>query len=62
MRTALEDAGFSVVEAPDGPSAVAALHGCHPDVVLLDVALPGLDGFGVLRALRQQGLARGARV
>jgi DNA-binding response OmpR family regulator len=48
--------GHEVVLAHDGPSAVAMARECQPDVVLLDIGLPGLDGFEVterLRALRQ---------
>jgi two-component system LytT family response regulator len=40
-----------VGEAEDGPSAVEAIWRTRPDVVFLDVQMPGLDGFGVLRAL-----------
>lgn len=43
-----------VLAATDGPSALRAFADQHPDVVLLDVALPGEDGFAVLRAIRQQ--------
>ena len=38
-------------EASDGPSAVAAIRNLRPDLVLLDIQMPGLDGFGVLREL-----------
>src|SRR5438067_13494723 len=40
-----------VAEARNGPDAVRALKALRPDVVFLDVQMPGLDGFGVLRAL-----------
>jgi two-component system LytT family response regulator len=40
-----------VGEAGDGEAAVAAIRSLQPDVVLLDIQMPGLDGFGVLRAL-----------
>jgi two-component system nitrate/nitrite response regulator NarL len=44
--------GFDVVgEAGDGPDALVAAHDLHPDVVLLDVQLPGTDGFAVAEAL-----------
>jgi DNA-binding NarL/FixJ family response regulator len=44
----LESEGFDVVgEAPDGLSAIAAAGELHPDLVLLDVNLPDLDGFDV---------------
>jgi two-component system LytT family response regulator len=44
--------GFEVVgQAADGDSAVAAIREQHPDLVLLDVQMPGLDGFGVIRQI-----------
>ena len=43
-----------VVVAADGPAALRAFAEQRPDVVLLDVALPGQDGFAVLRAIRRQ--------
>ncbi len=39
--------------APDGPAALAAAAECAPDVALLDIDLPGLDGCEVARRLRQ---------
>ncbi len=51
-RLLLETGGWRVVgEAGDGPQAVAAARATRPDVVLLDVNLPGDDGFAVARAL-----------
>jgi DNA-binding response OmpR family regulator len=52
LRGYLEADGFAVVEAADGRSALAALRGDPPDLVLLDVMLPGIDGLEVLRQLR----------
>ena len=47
--------GFDVVgEAGDGADALCASQALHPDVVLLDVQLPGVDGFGVAEALAGQ--------
>jgi two-component system LytT family response regulator len=40
-----------LAECEDGPSAVTALHDLRPDVVFLDIRMPGMDGFGVLDAL-----------
>src|ERR1051325_10800905 len=52
-RTLLELEGFDVVGvAADGPSALSAVEELRPDVVLLDVQLPGMDGFEVVRQLR----------
>ena len=51
-RLLLESEGYRVVgEAPDGLTAIAAARDLHPDVVLLDVNLPDLDGFAVAERL-----------
>jgi len=55
-RALLEAEGFEVVgEAEDGWSAIAAVQQLHPDVVLLDVQLPDLDGFEVAERLTMAG-------
>ena len=48
----LRSEGMDVAVARDGPSALEAVRDCRPDVVVLDVMLPGLDGFEVLRRVR----------
>lgn len=45
--------------AADGDGAIRAVRGLNPDVLLLDMDMPKLDGFGVLAELRQQSLACG---
>ncbi|MGW3938523.1 response regulator [Streptomyces sp. NBC_00024] len=52
LRGYLEADGFRVTEAADGEAALAAVRGDPPDLVLLDVMLPGIDGLEVLRRLR----------
>lgn len=52
LRGYLEADGFGVVEAADGETALTTLRGDPPDLVLLDVMLPGADGLDVLRQLR----------
>jgi DNA-binding response OmpR family regulator len=52
LRTALERAGFGVAEAVDGPAGLRQFHGLRPDVVVLDVGLPGFDGWQVLERIR----------
>ncbi len=47
-----EDAGYAVETAATGPDALAAVAAAPPDLVLLDVMLPGLDGLDVCRRLR----------
>ena len=56
VRRALERAGHAVETAGDGPGALAAVTGRRFDLVLLDVNLPGCDGFEVLGRIRQAGL------
>jgi two-component system alkaline phosphatase synthesis response regulator PhoP len=52
-RDYLEHAGFSVLVAGDGPSALTAVRQRRPDLVVLDLGLPGLDGLDVTRELRR---------
>ena len=57
-RRVLESAGYTVVaDAVDGDSGVAAAIDTPPDVVLLDVQLPDIDGFEVARRLAEAGVA-----
>jgi len=58
LRQALQSAGFDVVgEAADGDEALALCHAHRPDVLTLDLAMPGRDGIGVLVALGSTDLA-----
>ena len=52
VRRSLEYAGYAVSVEHDGPRALAAAHRDRPAVVVLDVMIPGIDGYGVCRALR----------
>ena len=53
-RILLTKEGFEVIgEAADGQTALAAVRALHPDVVLLDIGLPDIDGFEVARRLAQ---------
>jgi two-component system, OmpR family, alkaline phosphatase synthesis response regulator PhoP len=53
-RDYLTHAGFDVTAAHDGPAALAAFRAERPDLVVLDLGLPGLDGLDVTRALRKE--------
>ncbi|MDR3619427.1 MAG: response regulator [Paludisphaera borealis] len=57
MARLLKLLGHDVAVAQDGPTAVEAARSHRPDVVLLDIGLPGMDGHQVARALRNEGFA-----
>ncbi|HUS16181.1 MAG TPA: response regulator transcription factor [Chloroflexia bacterium] len=53
VTTILETQGYHVIEAADGDAALVAVREQMPDLVLLDVMLPGSDGFAVLKRIRE---------
>ncbi len=54
VRLMLETAGHEVTEAATGEAALAAVAERRPDLLLLDIRLPGMDGWEVLRKLRAE--------
>jgi DNA-binding response OmpR family regulator len=54
LRDFLADGGFEALTAGDAPTALEALASTHVDCVLLDVMLPGTDGFELCRRIREQ--------
>ncbi len=56
LRKGLEREGMSIALAFDGPSGLEAARGREFDVIVLDVMLPGMDGFQVTRQLRSEGI------
>ena len=54
LQNYLENAGFITITASDGTSGLAMARREQPDLILLDVMLPGMDGFAVCRALRAE--------
>lgn len=54
LTDVLELDGYEVRVAADGLAAVNAFEALRPDCVVLDVMMPGLDGYGVLRSIRSQ--------
>ncbi|HET89247.1 MAG TPA: response regulator transcription factor [Chloroflexi bacterium] len=54
VRKYFEQAGFEVVSAHDGPAGLAKARAEGPDLIVLDLMLPGMDGLDVCRALRRE--------
>ena len=62
IRLTLESYGYAVREAGDGLQALDALNDQAPDAMVLDVMMPNMDGYGVLRTMRQRELAPNTKV
>ena len=58
----LTQAGYSVQAVPDGAAALESIRAARPHLAILDVMMPGLSGFDVLRALRQDPATAGVAV
>jgi len=56
LAVSLRFQGFEVYTATNGPAALDLARSIRPDAVILDVMMPGMDGFGVLRRLRADGI------
>ena len=54
VKTALQTEGYEVDTASNGPDALALTKENRPDLILLDVMMPGMSGFDVLRALKAE--------
>jgi len=52
-RIKFQSEGFAVVEASDGEKGLEVIKTERPDIILLDIQMPVLDGFGVLKALKE---------
>jgi CheY-like chemotaxis protein len=53
VRTVLENSGYTVIEASDGPEALRLARESSPDLIILDLHMPEIDGFGVIQELRR---------
>jgi two-component system, chemotaxis family, chemotaxis protein CheY len=56
LRMALASAGFNVVEAVDGEHGLEVLSAHKPDVIITDINMPKLDGFGFIEAVRVEAV------
>ena len=56
LSVSLKFQGYEVETAADGPAALDRCRIAKPDVLVLDVMMPGMDGFGLLRRLRADGV------
>ena len=56
LSVSLKFQGFEVHSASNGPAALDKAREVKPDAVILDVMMPGMDGFGVLRRMRADGI------
>lgn len=54
IRKVLDNAGYSVIEAESGEQALESLSREHPDLILLDVMMPGMDGYQVCTEIRKR--------
>jgi CheY-like chemotaxis protein len=60
LEAVLDDLGHETRVAHDGPGALEIVDGFAPDIVLLDISLPGMDGFEIVRRMRR--LDAGAKI
>ena len=58
LRMALSSAGYSVVQAEDGVHGLEVLAGAKPDVIITDINMPRMDGFGFIQHVRENDLHR----
>jgi chemosensory pili system protein ChpA (sensor histidine kinase/response regulator) len=58
LRTLLEARGYRVVEAKDGPATLEVAEAERPDIILMDLQLPRLNGFAITRHVRQSDMLR----
>ena len=62
LRQTLEAEGYSILVATSGEAALRVVPRAHPDLILLDVMMPGMDGFETCRRLKQDGTTQGIPV
>jgi CheY-like chemotaxis protein len=58
MRAVFKGSDITLIEAVNGEDALEKVNECHPDLILLDLFMPKIDGFGVLSRLKSNQLTR----
>ncbi len=58
LHLALSEAGYNVVQAVDGLDGLEVLQGVSPDVIVTDINMPRMDGFGFMEAVRKDNKYR----
>jgi two-component system, cell cycle response regulator DivK len=58
----LRSAGYQVLQAVDAQGAIALARSAQPDLMLMDIRLPGMDGLAATRVLKQDALTRGIKI
>ena len=58
LRMALSAAGYAVIQAEDGVHGLEVLSGSNPDVIITDINMPRMDGFGFISVVRGEGRHR----
>jgi DNA-binding response OmpR family regulator len=56
VSTTLKNFGFDIEAVPDGTAALETIRRLKPDIAVLDVSMPGMDGYEVLAALRKESI------
>jgi len=62
LMIALSGAGYSVVQAEDGVHGLEVLEGTTPDVIITDINMPRMDGFGFIENVRRDKRHRGVQI
>jgi two-component system chemotaxis response regulator CheY len=58
LHLAVSEAGYNVVQAVDGVDGLEVLQGLNPDVIVTDINMPRMDGFGFMEAVRKDNKYR----